>query len=177
MPIFGKRKIKATKEEFALVLSTLLKMRLSHEQLNETAELFNFDISKKRNFERLFNELYKLNMWIITHSCERIFDDVDKRNECLDIFHKKVHQAYNEAVREQVGFDDWVIDMVAKYSEYNDALKSDQPPGSLWALATVLSIGIFGKLNLDVFVHTALGEYIATGIKATESALKQYKVS
>jgi len=177
MPIFGKGKTKITEEEFALALSTLLKMRLSHEQLNETAALINFDISKEKNFERLFNELYKLNMWIITHSCERIFDDIEKRDKCLDIFHRQIHQAYNKAIKEQVSFDDWILDMVTKYSEYNDALVSDKPPGHLWALARVLNIGIFGKLNKDVFIHTALGEYIGSGIKTTESTLKQYMVS
>jgi len=90
MPLFGKRKIKATREEFAMALSYWLSKALSREQLNDTAEMFGIDISKEDNFSRVFNELLALNMWLVIHTCERIFDDVNKRNECLDIFHKLV---------------------------------------------------------------------------------------
>lgn len=162
-------------EEFATLLCYWLAKQMTSEKVKDTAEMFSIDVSNKQNLVRLFNELFGLNMWLVVHTCERVFDDVDKRNECLDRFHNLVYQEFFKD--EDMDFSEWLGGLSAKYLEYNKARESEAPLGPAFALATEVNKNLFGELNLDAFVQFAIGRYITASINALEGALKQYKVS
>jgi len=87
MPLFGKRKIKVTRKEFAKVLLVWLLRQLSEENIHLLAkasvlekadhptELFGLDIEKNDDLEKLLQELFIFEMWSIVVNCETVFED------------------------------------------------------------------------------------------------------
>ena len=172
---FLRRKVKATKEEFAEALFYWFALHLNTERVQETAKLFQFDIGSKKNLEKLVSELFDLNMWLVVHTCQRVFADIDKRNACLDIFHSLVYQRLQEGI--EIDFNEWLIRLSSKYADYYKAREKEHKLGPLWELATEFNINLHGKLNLDAFVQYKIAKYIGSVIEALEGLVKQYKIS
>lgn len=182
----GKRKVKVTREEFAKVLLVWLLWSLSEEQIQQTArassleetedslKLFGLDLENKGDLDKLLQELFVLNMWSIVFSCEVVFKDVNKRDECLDIFHRLVYEEFLEEKRED--FEDWLLAMSVRYAAYLKAWGDEGEPGPLWNLAKVINVNIFGKLNPSAFIQFDICNYITSSIKAVESLIEKYDV-
>jgi len=184
-------KVKVSREEFAEALFYWLSKQLNskaikqtaklfdlkdeeHKDSSETEELFGLNLKNKRDFSRLFEELFALNMWIIVYCCERIFEDVDKRNEFLDIFHRIVYQRLIEVTEENLR--QWLLSITAKYIEYNKAAKTQHELGPLWELTSVVNRNLHGELNLDAVLQFQIGIYITESIEALEGAIKKYDI-
>ena len=167
-------KVETTKRDFAQVLHFWLSNRLTGEAIKETAEDFDFKISSNKDFNKMFQELFALNMWLIVRSCERVFEDVDKRNECLDIFHRLVYERYSQDIGENFG--KWMKLMGAKYIEYIKAMETEHPSGPLWVLAKLINTNLFGKLKKDPFVQAAIGGYVGILAKHLEELMKKYDI-
>ncbi len=185
------QKVKVSKEEFAEALFYWLAKQVNTKTIKQTAkifdlrdkeqkdsseteELFGLNLKNKRDFNKLVEELFALNMWLVVRACERVFEDVDKRDECLDIFHHLVYQRLIEGTGENLG--GWMKLMGAKYIEYIKAMETEHPAGPAWVLVTVINKNLFGKVNLDAFVQFNIGVYVAESIKALEEAIKQYDI-
>lgn len=177
-------KIKVSKEEFAEVLSYWLANQVNTKAIEQLAkaldlkdkpqELFGINLKNKKDSNTLAEELFALNMWLIVYSCEIIFEDIDKRNECLDTFHLIVYQRILEGNEED--FDQWKLSATARYIDYNEAMKIESPPGPLWQLATVVNKNMFGKLNLDALVQFQISVYVAESMKALEGLIRKYDI-
>ena len=93
------KKVKLSKEEFAEALLHWVAMHLSRKGIKQDAkaldmmkkgkEMFGLNLSKKEELSKLHLELVALNLWIVVAVCESKFRDVEHRNDCLDIFHRR----------------------------------------------------------------------------------------
>ena len=117
----GSQKVKVSKEEFTEGLFHWLCLHVGRKGIERHAEAFHwFKVKDYEDFGailhkvtgtkigailrrvigdrkdsprvRIFKELFALNMWIIVRACTLEFEDIDKRDECLDIFHRIVYQ-------------------------------------------------------------------------------------
>lgn len=170
-----KEKHKVTSDEFAECLCLWLARHLGTERTKETAKYLGIDISKKDNLARMFDELFALNMWLIVHTCQIVFDDTDKRTECLDKFHCLVYEEFVK--EEELDFKEWHVGLGVKYLEYYKARESEEELGPLYELTSVVNRNIFGELKMDIFVQISISDYIHATIVALEGLLKQYEVS
>jgi len=177
-------KVKASKEEFAEVLFYCLASQVNTKTIQQLAkvidvedkpqELFGINIKNKENLNALAEELFSLNMWMIVYSCERIFEDIDKRNECLDTFHLNVYQRILEGTEEDFG--QWKLSLTAKYIDYNEAMGTESQPGPLWQLAKVVNKNLFGKLNKSAIVQFEISAYASSNIKALLEMVNKYDI-
>lgn len=174
-------KIKVSREEFAEVLCYWLANQVNTKAIQQLAEvldvedkpqeLFGINLKNKKNLNTLTEELFALNMWSIVYSCERIIEDIDKRNECLDTFHLIIYQRILKGTEEN--FNQWKLSATAKYIDYNEAMETENP---LWQLATVVNKNLFGKLNLSAIVQFEISTYASSTIKALLEMINKYDI-
>ncbi len=167
-------KVKASKKEFAEVLYYWLSQRSSKKAVKQTAKDLDFKIKSNEDFNKIFQELFALNMWSIVRTCERVFEDEDKRNECLDIFHHFVYERRTEGIEENFG--KWMTLMGAKYIEYIKAMETEHPSGPLWVLSKVVNKNLFGEVKKDPFLQMAIGDYVGLSVKHLGEAIKKYNI-
>jgi len=178
------QKVKVSREEFAEALFYWLTSQVNTKKIKQLAklsnpehkekELFGLNLEHKTEFNILIEELFDLNMWLIVHVCERVFEDTDKRDECLDIFHHIVYQRLLE--EEEEDFDQWALSMSTRYIDYNKATKTENTLGPLWELATVVNKNLFGEVKRDPFIQTRISFYVTSSIEALEEALRKYDI-
>lgn len=184
------QKVKVSREEFAEVLFYWLCLHVGKKGIEKAAKAFDLKVKgyedfstilrkvtgNKKDFDkvRIFEELFALNMWLIVYSCERIFEDIDKRNECLDIFHRIVYQTLLE--EEEEDFDQWLLSMGTRYIEYNKAPETKHTLGPVWELATVVNKNLFGEVKRDPFIQTRISFYVTSSIEALEEAIRKYDI-
>ncbi len=178
--LFGQRKVKITKPEFASVLDFCLSKGFELEAPGEsiaksiakTAEDIDFEIRNETDSKRLFQELLILRIWVIIRACTKVFRDVDKRNACLDIFHRNVYEAYYKDTTDQ-GFTQWIKSLGLKYLEYEKAAEKTDKPGPMWWLAKVVNQNIFGEVKKDSFMQMIIGDRIGTFMEYVDKVLEQ----
>ena len=168
------RKVKVSKEEFAEVLYFWFSRRLTKDAIKEIAKSWDFKIKGNEDFNKILQELFVLNMWSIVHSCERVFDDENKRNECLDIFHRLVYKRHIEGTEEN--FSKWMMSMGVKYIEYDRAMKTEHHLGPLWVLSKVVNKNLFGEVKKDPILQMEIGNYVGLSVKHLGEAVKKYDI-
>lgn len=168
------QKIKVSKEEFAEVLYYWLFRYLSKKDVKSKAKDLKFRIKSNQDFNRIFQELFVLNIWIIIHSCEIVFKDEDKRNECLDIFHRLVYERNVQGTEEN--FSNWMILMSTRYSAYGNAMATYHPSTPLWVVADVFYKNLLGEITKDLGAQTTLIAYTGLSVKYLEEAIMQYDI-
>ena len=167
-----RRRIKVTKEELAEVLASWIARRIDKEQIKETAELFDIDIDNPKEYPAFVNELFNLNMWIVVFSCERVFTDVDKRDDGLDVFHQLLFGRLTRS--KELNYKSWMLNLYQKYMGYKKAIGEKQP---IWELTKLVNVNIFGEVKKDPFFQMSVGSYFTSVSDALEKALKQYQLS
>ena len=112
------KKIKISREQFAEVLYYWFSGFLTEKEVRKTAKEVGFRIWKREDYKKIYKELFIFNMWLIIHTCENVFDDEDKRNECLDVFHNLV---YNRTIsnNNEISFIDWKISISSNLEMVN----------------------------------------------------------
>jgi hypothetical protein len=167
----NKEKAKISKKEFAEVLYYWLSHHLAKQAIKETAKDLDFKIKSDEDFNKILQELFALNMWLIVRACERVFEDEDKRNECLDIFHHLVYERHTEETEKIFG--KWMTLMGAKYSEYNKAMETEHPSTPLWVLAKIVNKNLFGEVKEDPCLQFHIGAYVGISAKHLEELIKK----
>jgi len=167
-------KIEVSKEEFAEGLYYWLLRCLSKEDVKKIAKDCGFKIKSNEDFNKILQELFALNMWIIVHSCEIVFKDEDKRNECLDIFHRLVYERDAEGIKENFG--NWMMLMSARYSAYGKAMATDHPSTPLWVVANLFYRNLLGEITNDLAAQSKLIAYIGLSVKHLGEVIKQYDI-
>jgi len=168
------QKVNVSKEEFGEVLYHWVAGRLTKKAIKETAKSWGFKIKGNEGFNKILQELFALNMWLIVHTCEMVFEDEDKRNECLDIFHRLVYERHTEGTEEDFG--KWMILMSAKYVEYSKARETEHPSTPLWVVANLINKNLFGEIKKDLQFQSLIVAYIGLSVKHLGKAITQYDI-
>lgn len=169
------QKVKASRKQFAQVLCYYwLSRDLTEKAVKKTAKSLGFKIRNNKDFSKIFQELFILEMWVIYYICAGIFEDEDKRNECLDIFHQLVYDYYIE--KEEKSFTNWMMLMTSRYVEYNKAMETEHPSTPLWVVADVFNKRLFGEVQEDLGSQLKLITRIGVSMKYLAEAIKQYDI-
>ena len=175
MPNSNSKKVKVSRKQFAGLLDYWLWGFLSEKAVKKTAKDFGFKIRNNEGFTKIFEELFILDMWLIVYTCERIiFEDEDKRNECLDIFHRLEYGRY--LGKEEKSFSDWMMSIAPRYAEYGKAMETEHPQTPLWVVADVFNKRLFGEIQKDLRSQTKIILYKGLFVKHLGEAIKQYDV-
>ena len=167
------QRIKVPKKEFAEVLYHWLSLQLTKEQIEKTANDLDFKIKSDKDFNKILQELFTLNMWLIVYSCEGAFEDIDKRNECLDIFHRIVYERHTEGTEE--AFGQWMMSLGAKYDAYAKAMATEHPVNPLWVFGKLISKNLFGKVRKDVLLQAQIAIYVVASTKHLPELIEKYE--
>lgn len=168
--------LEVTKRQFAEVLYAWLSMFLTKNEIKKIAKSFGYRIRiwDRKDYEKIFGELFILYMWMIVHTCELIFEDEDKQNECLDIFHKLVY--YRKIAKKGISFINWMMLISSRYLEYSKALETEHPSTPLWLVAKVLNIKLFDEFKEDLSFQMKVCSYIELFIKHLKRTLMKYSI-
>lgn len=167
-------KVKVSKNEFAEVLYRWLSKFLNKDALEKSADEFGFKIRSEEDLGKILGVLAPFYMWLTVYTCERVFEDEKKRNDCLDIFNHLVYTRSTEGAEQDFG--KWMNYMSEKYIEYDQAMKTEHPSTPLWPVATLVNKDLFGEIKEDVWIQMRIVTRIATFVKHLENALRQYDV-
>ena len=178
--LFRRRKTKITKSEFASLLDFCLWEAFELESsggsiaksIVKTAEDIDFKIRNENDSKRLFQELLILYMWVIIHACTKVFSDEDKRNACLDIFHRNLYEVYYKDTTEQ-SFTQWIKSFVLRYREYVKAAEKAGKLGPMWWLAKAANQNIFGEAKRDILVQAKIANRIGTFMEYVDNVLEK----
>jgi len=168
------QKVKASRKQFAGLLDYWLWGFLSEKAVKKTAKDFGFKIRTNEDFIKIFEELFILDMWLIVYTCEGVFEDEDKRNDVLDIFH---HLEYGRYLgKEEKSFSDWMMSIAPRYAEYGKARETEHPSTPLWVVANVFNERLFGEIKNDLIFQTKVIIHQGLFVKYLGEAIKQYDI-
>lgn len=174
MPNPNKKKVKVSRKQFAEVLYCWLSGFLTEEAVKKTAKDIGFKIRNNKDFTKIFEELFVLDMWLIVHTAEGIFVDEDKRNECLDMFHHLIYNCHIESTERS--YNDWMMSIAPRYAEYGKARETEHPSTPLWVVANVFNKRLFGEIKNDLRFQTMVIIYQGLFVKHLGEAIKQYNI-
>ncbi len=155
------KKEKISKEDFAEFLYQTLSRfpKYDKELIKRIGVNLHFTVPKNENFDktidriltgenRAMKELTFFYTWIIVLACENSFEDEDKRNKCLDIFH---HLVYKRVCKDKkITFKEWIGSALRKYKDYQKSLEIRDEPTPLWTLVSLINKNLFGGSKRDV---------------------------
>ena len=174
MPDSTNKKVKVSRLQFAGLLDYWLWGFLSEKAVKKTAKDFGFKIRNKKDFNKIFEELFLLSMWLTVYTCEVFLKDKDKRNECLDIFH---HLEYGRYLgKEEKSFSDYMMSIYPSYVEYSKARETEHPSTPLWVVANVFNKRLFGEIKEDLAFQTTVVIYQGLFAKHLGEAITNYDI-
>lgn len=166
--------VRVSRDQFAEVLYYWLSGYLTKKAIKKKAKELHFKIRGNKAFNKIFDELLVFNMWLIVYTCEGVFEDEDKRNDCLDIFHHLVYERHAEGTGEDFG--KWMKSMGAKYIEYDKARQTDHPSTPLWVVAKLFNKSLFGEIKEDLIAQTKIVLHQGLFVEHLGKAIKQYDI-
>ena len=166
--------IKVSKELFADTLLNWLSTRLTDTGIVETSKKIGFRLKSEEDFKNITGELLTLNMWIINFACQKLLTNVDKQNECLDIFHRMVYD--NFCAREEANYSEWMLSLADVYKAYSDAARMANKSAPSFELTTVINRRLCSQGNPTAFVQSGISNYVKTSVETLEGLVKQYEV-
>lgn len=172
--MLSSEKIKVPREIFAEVLYIWLSGYMEKKAIKKKAKELHFKIRGKKAFNKIFDELLTFNMWLIVYTCEGVFEDEIKRNECLDIFHHLVYDRHVE--NKNTSFNDWMMSNTPRYITYSTAMKTAHPSTPLWVVANKLNERLFGEINKDLEAQMKVIAYIGLFVKYLGQVINKYDI-
>jgi len=135
----------------------------------EAKELFGVNLSKPEEFTRLFEELLPLNLWIVVLACHATLKDVDQRDDCLDIFHRRF---FDRIAKEAVGdFEQWIESLEFKYAEYSEAMKKGP-----YALAYFIQNNVHDQGFPQAVAQFQISLYVEKALKTLTEVLDRCEI-
>jgi hypothetical protein len=180
------KKVKLSKEEFAESLIHWIAIQIGMKGIKQDArvfdltseapldsreakELFGLSLSNPEEFTRLFEELLPLNLWIVVLACHATLKDVNQRDDCLDIFHRRF---FDHIAKEAVeDFEQWIEFLEFKYDEYSEAMKK-----SPLTLAYLIQNNLHGQGFPNAMAQFQISLYVEKTLKTLTEALNQYEI-
>lgn len=143
----------------------------------EAKEMFGLALSKEEELIRLYEELMPLNLWIVVFTCEIKLSDVKQRNDCLDIFHKRLFDEFlkGSVVDTIENFEQWIRIMGVKYYEYGEAMKAVTSK-DLTALARLIQSKLHRESEQSAIMNFQIMLYVGERMKVLAKALDQYEI-
>jgi len=172
--MMNNEKVKVSKKQFAEVLYYWLSGYLTKNAIKKSAKELGFKIRNNKDFSKIFEELFVLDMWLIVYTCEGVFEDEDKRNECLDIFHHLVYDRHIE--NKENSFNDWMMSISPRYVKYSKAMETKHPSTPLWVVANVINKRLFGEIKKDLSFQMKMVAHIGLFVEHLGKAIKQYDI-
>lgn len=176
-------KLRASKEEFVEALLRWVAMHLSRKGIKQDAksldltrkgkEMFGLNLSHREDLSKLFLELVALNLWIVVVVCESKFRDVEQRNDCLGIFHRRFFDQF--LIETVEDFEQWMEFLIIKYGEYREAMKTGTGK-DLMTLGHLIQRNLHGEGYASAILNLQIVPYVGEGIKALGKALDQYEI-
>lgn len=171
------KKIKVSKEQFAEALYLWLSKSWNDKTIKETAKDLGFKIKNDVDYLKIYKELFFLNLWIVVRACENEFEDENKRNECLDIFHHFVCERIILTPGTIIfNFKNWMEGLREKYIKYDKAMETEHPATPLWVLATLINKNLFGEVKKDVLFQTGISAKITFSMKHLRKVIRQFDI-
>jgi len=177
------KRVKLSKEEFAEFLLRWVAMHLSRKGVKHDAkaidlmhkgkEMFGLNLSKREELSKLHLELTALNLWIVVAVCEGKFKDVEHRNDCLDIFHRRFFDQFLIDTVED--YEQWLEFLDAKYREYREAIEKGTAI-NLMALGALIQRNLHDERYPGALENFQIVVYVGEGMKALRKALDQYEI-
>jgi len=184
------RKVKVSKEEFAEALLHWVAMHISVEGIKQDAkvldfvsdsplesreakELFGLELSNEERFTILFEELMPLNLWMVVFTCESKFSDVNQRDHCLDIFHRRFFDQFLKDTIEDFG--QWMHSLGSKYAEYMETMKTGTGK-DLMALAHLIERNLHDEATPSAILNLQISLYVGEWMKTLAKVLDQYEI-
>jgi len=165
---------KVPRDQFAEVLYYWLSGYLTKKAIKKKAKELHFKIRGNKAFNKIFDELLVFNMWLIVYTCEGVFENENKRNECLDIFHHLVYERHIE--KKNKSFNDWMMSNAPRYIEYSKAMETEHPSTPLWVVANKLNERLFGEINKDLGGQLKIIVHIGLFVEHLGNAIKKYDI-
>jgi len=173
------KKIELSKEEFAEVLLEWVVMHVSTKGIKHDAkvldmmhkgkEMFGLNLSKREEFMELFAELVALNLWIVVAVSDSKFKDMQQRNDCLHILHRRF---FDQFLRETTDdFEGWLSCLAVRYGEYREAMDKD-----LRVLADFIHRNLHDERYSGAIGSSQIALYVGENGKALGKALDQYEI-
>lgn len=187
-------KVKLSKEDFATLLQGWFAKFVGREAIEQDAkihdwtseepcwesreakQLFGLSLANLEERTTLFEELMKLNLWIIVSVCEGKIGNVRKRNECLGIFHR---QLFDQFFREAgYDFEQWLLALSIRYYQYREALNwPEMKPGTgLMLLGEAIYRNLHGDVLPGALQNFQIVTYVGTRMEALGELLNQYEI-
>ena len=168
--------VTVSREEFANVLYRWVTKDLREDKIKQTASSLDFEIGSEEDCNTIFRELLVLNMYLAVRTAEGVFENVERRNGCLDLLHRFVYDRHYG--RAGVDFGHWMIVIGKRYLDYQRAFESDPESklGPLWEVSKLVSERIFGEVKKDPFTQATIGVHIASDLKYLEHLMCRYEI-
>ncbi|MFC1990714.1 hypothetical protein ACFLU9_01005 [Chloroflexota bacterium] len=174
MPDSTNKKVKVSKAQFAELLFHWLSGFLTEEAVKKTAKDIGFKVRSNKNFRRIYEELFLLNMWLTVYTCEIVIIDEDKRNGCLDKFH---HLVYDRTIEnKETNYIDFMMLISSRYTEYGKAREMEHPSTPLWVVANVFNKRLFGEIKNDLAFQTKVIVHQGLFVKHLGEAIAHYDI-
>lgn len=167
-------RIPITKKQFAEVLHHWLSTALIKKEIKKNAVALDFKLVKDDDFRKIFAEYLVFDMWSIVYTCERLLENEEIRNECLDIFHNMVYKGHIN--NNEFTFKNWITSISLRYVEYNKAMKIKHPSNPLWGVAKEFNKNLFGIVRKDVSVQMDIIGYFTLFTSHLEKVILEYDI-
>lgn len=168
--------VRVSRGEFAEVLYYWVTKDLREHKIRDVASSLDFEIDGDEAYDTVFRELLILNMYLAVTAAERVFEDEEKRDDCLDSLHHLVFDRhYGET---GATFGNWKIWMGTRYLEYQQASESDpkHPAGPLWEISKTINKRLFGEVKEDPFIQASIGGYVALNLEHLTDLMHEYDI-
>lgn len=177
------KKIELSKEEFVEFLLRWVAMHLSRKEIKHYAklldmthkgkEMFGLNLSKREELSKLHLELTTLNLWIVVVVSDSKFKDMQQRNDCLHILHRRF---FDEVVKHIVDdYEQWMEFLEVKHDEYREAMKTGTGK-DLMALGSLVYRNLHGESYPGAFVNHQIVLYVGEGIKALAKTIDEFEI-
>jgi len=123
-------------------------------------------------FPELLHVLMVLKLWLVVRACEcaETMDDVDKRDQCLDLFHSLVYESYYEDVG--LSYAEWMETLLPQYERLHSAYDQDPAMGLGW----VVGEWLFGRRITDIRFYGHLMAHVSASLEALQDMLGQCRL-
>ena len=170
-----------SKKDFADTLYCWLSEHLAKQEVKAMANQVGFKITgllrvttDQKLYSQFYSELFALNMYLIVFTCEGVIEDINKKNEALDIFHQLVYTRNIKVTGASYGR--WIKLMKLIYEDYRKAMDEESLLTPVLLVAGAFEKNLFGKPIMDPYVRFETGMRIGGIVKQLSQLVQDYTI-
>lgn len=174
-------KIKISREDLANTLYCWLAEYLTETKVRVMADEIGFRLKglmgmkvKKSLYERFYQELFILYMYLIVLTCRDAIAEEEKKNAILALFHKTVYERNIRVTG--TPYDQWIAFMHHMYNGYQNAIASASLLTPLLLLADEFEKNLFQKKRLGHYTKFEFSMQISGMVKHLSEVLQEYTI-